>query len=284
MANTHSIDLEAGSSQYLSATDSASLSVTGNMTVEMWVKPESQPGTNASFGLVAKYVAEGNQRSYMIKYQDSAGTKRLQVITSADGSTVLNGTVDYTLSNGTWYHLAFVYTAASGQCEVFVDGTSVGTITGLSTSLLDGTAAFLIGNDDSNQYFDGLIDDVRLWSTVRTQAQIQDNRYTEIDSATGLEGSWHLNNALTDASGNSNTLTNNGTASFVETTHPQVVTVPAGTLALSGPTVTIELSQSITVPVGTLTISGPTVTITVTDNKISNLDKNSASFTNLDKS
>ena len=48
-ANTHSIDLESGSSQYLFAADSASLSVTGSMTVEAWLNLESNSGNPAVF-------------------------------------------------------------------------------------------------------------------------------------------------------------------------------------------------------------------------------------------
>jgi hypothetical protein len=62
--NTHSIDLERSSAQYLSASDSASLSVTGDLTIAAWVKPESQPSTDQEYHSVAKWDYNNNRKSY----------------------------------------------------------------------------------------------------------------------------------------------------------------------------------------------------------------------------
>ena len=40
--------------------------------------------------------------------------------------------------------------------------------------------------------FNGRIDEVRIWNTVRTQAEIQANMNDELDAATGLLASYHL--------------------------------------------------------------------------------------------
>ena len=74
-----------------------------------------------------------------------------------------------------------------------------------------------IGQDSDNTaglFYGGLIDEVRLWSTARSGAEIAANWKTSIDSATGLVASWHFNDALTDASGNGNTLTGTGSPGY----------------------------------------------------------------------
>ena len=42
-------------------------------------------------------------------------------------------------------------------------------------------------------FFQGIIDEARIWNTVRSQAQIQASMNSEVSSGTGLVGRWHLN-------------------------------------------------------------------------------------------
>lgn len=221
-ANTYSVDLERSSSQYLSVADSAVLSITGNMTIEAWIKFESLPtaGTGEQMVVAGKYSNTGDQRSYYLSYGDDGGTNRLRFAVSSDGTAAntIHGNVDWSPSTATWYHVAVVYSAAAGSAEFFVDGVSVGTATSLKTSVFDSTAAFHVGSDDISGFadgFDGLIDEVRVWNVARGAVEIADDRSKEIYGIeNGLVGYWKFNNSLTDLTNNGNNLTNNNTAVF----------------------------------------------------------------------
>lgn len=86
-------------------------------------------------------------------------------------------------------------------------------------------------------YFQGVIDEVRIWNYARSRAEIQSTIYYETETATGLLGRWGLNDgtgttALNSISGSPNGSLRNGpvwvTSSFV---------IPAPPLAPSGLTV-----------------------------------------------
>src|SRR3990170_2884133 len=62
--NTASLDLESGSSQYATAADSASLSITGDITLETWRKPETLPTAGNEMVLISKWNEASDQRSY----------------------------------------------------------------------------------------------------------------------------------------------------------------------------------------------------------------------------
>lgn len=62
--NTNSLDLESGSTQYASRADTASLSVTGNLSIQTWIKPESLPTAGNQMTLVSKWTEASNKRSY----------------------------------------------------------------------------------------------------------------------------------------------------------------------------------------------------------------------------
>lgn len=221
MANTHSADLERSSSQYFTAADSASLSVTGNATWEAWIKPESMAGTMTLF---TKWRDSGTEKSYGFDINTSGN---IFCYTSANGSTYAGTTVTLStpITTGSWQHISIVYTASSGNVEVFVNGVSQGSVTGNRTSLFDSTETFAIGRDWSyGQYFDGLIDEVRVWATARTGANILADYQTQLaGNETNLNAYWKLDNALTDSTANANTLTNVNSVTF-STDVPFVVT------------------------------------------------------------
>src|SRR3990172_6979886 len=62
--NTASIDFESGSSMYASRADTASLSITGDISLETWIKPESLPTSGNSMTLISKWNSSGATRSY----------------------------------------------------------------------------------------------------------------------------------------------------------------------------------------------------------------------------
>lgn len=208
MANTNSLDLELSSSQYAQANDSATTSPTGDFTVEGWFKLESTAG-GSGVGLFSKWTSGAN-RSFDFWWLGDV-TNAFECSNSSSGTTSIDGTaVSYTLSTGTWYHIAFAYDASAGSVEIFVNGSSVGTSTGLATSIYDGPGKFTIGasTDLGTRPFDGLVDDVRLWGILRTQTEINNNKSVElVGNETNLNAYWKLNNDYTDSTANGNTLT-----------------------------------------------------------------------------
>lgn len=219
--NTYSIDLESGSGQYLTRADNATLSITGNFTIELNVNIETAI-TGLQYGMVAKWHEDAaNERSYQFIYTDDGGTPTLQLNTSVNGTASSSVKWAYTLSTSTWYHLAVVYSTTGPTATLYVNGTSQGTGTGTpAASIYNSTATFTIGTPKQGlgNYFDGLIDDVRIWNTARTGTEINNNKALELDgSETGLVAYWRLNNNLLDSTSNDQTLTNNNAATFSTT-------------------------------------------------------------------
>lgn len=208
MADTHSLNLVAASSQYAAANDSASLDITGNMTIECWLKFSSF--SSSTMTIVGKYHTGTAQQSYIFFYDGVANQLYLGV--SSTGSNVNFGNVAWTPTLGQWYHVAVVYTTA-GTADFYVDTVQQGAqATGLRTSIFNSTEKLGVGANGINGgvggYFDGKIDDLRIWSTNRSQAQIAANWKQElVGNETNLNAYWTLNNVYTDSTANANTLT-----------------------------------------------------------------------------
>ena len=217
--NSASLDLESGSSQYASIADGSQtgLDITGDMTIEAWVKFESEPG---DFVMVSKWGDGTGDRSYRFGYHDSAGTKSLRLYISTNGTANETLTVVTTaIATGVWSHVACTFDASTSTAEMFINGLSIGSDTGSYTSLYNGVESFAIGCavPDGTQFgfVDGLIEDVRVWNDIRTDQEIVDNLYLELDGTeANLQGYWKLNNDYLDETSNGNDLTASGSPVF----------------------------------------------------------------------
>lgn len=220
---TYSLDLEASSSQYAYASDTTSLSITGALTIEAWVKFESAPASGNSYMIAGKWNSGSNARSWLFTSQNDfevAGSALVFRVDKTGDNTgsVCIGSVSFTPTTGQWYHLAAVYTtASSGTIALYVDSVLQTTTYGTrnATAIYDGNANTDIGsrNGGASTFLDGKICQVRLWNTDRS-ASIASTYTTIIDSASGLAASWQLNNDYQDGSGNRNNLTSSGSPVF----------------------------------------------------------------------
>ena len=205
------LDLERDSSQYASISDASQtgLDITGNMTIECWIKLESLPGSGYEYTFVGKKNPSGGQRSYFFYLYNNSGTYSLRYSAWSDGSTGAEGVVTWTPSTATWYHVAAAYNASGGTVDFYVNGTQQGAQqSGLPNSVYNGSADLIVGAySGPDGFFDGLIDEVRIWSTTRTQAQVNDNKSVAMTSSANLQGSWHFNGSYADSSGNGNIFT-----------------------------------------------------------------------------
>ena len=171
----------ASNSEYLSHTDNATFSQTGDMSFSFWMYGDTLPSTNGTnAGLIEKLLGTGNQRSYLFGMSYGVGTAdtaEWRIAMSSDGSALTTKYITRTAtSTSTWYHVVITYDASAGTVEIFVNGSSEGTATGLPTSIYDSTASFYLGASVNAlaSYFDGRLDEFGFWSKVLTSGEISD--------------------------------------------------------------------------------------------------------------
>ena len=192
--------LVAASSQYFTAADSASLSITGNETAQCWVYFASIPISGNFMAFMGKNNTLASARGFIFGLNNNVGTLQLQIRVSADGTTGTSASVSWTPSLSTWYHVAVVYTAAGGTADFYVNGVAQGTQqSGLATSQLDSTSLFYVGAAglDSGgalfSQFDGVLDEVRVYNIARTSGNIAGDYNGEISSFTNVAAYWPFN-------------------------------------------------------------------------------------------
>jgi hypothetical protein len=153
-----------GSGDYITTTPATALYLTGNFTIECWVRM-----TNNNDGVVAS-SSQSQQNNIQI-FKVNAGGVNGAVEVYADNNEASKGSLIVSsggaLSVDTWHHLALSRT--SGSARLFVDGTQVGsTATGWTTGFrcdAIGTL-FTSGTRYADLDFHGYIDEFRITKGV----------------------------------------------------------------------------------------------------------------------
>lgn len=216
--NTHSLDLESGSSQSASIADASQtgLDVTTALTLEMWIKPESWPASDNSF-LLSKFQTGNSNASYQVRYDtQGGGTKITFTVVDNDATNADELSLTHTLTTSVWTHLALTWNATGKEFKWYVNGSLLSTQTGTNVDVIQNSSApFVVGARNSALFYDGLIDEVRVWNTVRTLTQINDNKSIElVGNESGLQGYWKFNDSYLDETANNNDLTANNSPTF----------------------------------------------------------------------
>jgi len=183
----------------------AAYQVTGKaITVEAWIYPMKLPGKSDAGILV--YRPSSNPEPYrsfelrVDNWWSDNDDPRIQWIIS-DGTVPVNwgATLDPNKPVvGSWTHVAGTYDG-SKLC-LYINGNLVSQ-SAYSSDIGAGATGLYIGGHTS-QYFNGLIDEVRLWNVVRSQGQIQASMNQILTgSETGLVGYWPMDADYTTDAG-----------------------------------------------------------------------------------
>jgi len=109
--------------------------------------------------------------------------------------------LDADTSIGEWHHVGLVH-HANGVVDGLIDGSSFTPTTGIT--FLTTTASWRFGTRTSGQkYFNGKIDDVRIYNRALTAAEIRQLANLPPPQS-GLVGYWNFDGDASDSSGNSN--------------------------------------------------------------------------------
>ncbi len=250
--NAGVLDVEKDLQQNAHHVDSPILSPNGALTIESWVNFESLPTAGSHRTIVGKWTTSCCTRSYEFFAYESFGQIFLHAAISSDGSAVPGSylTLDkpYNFIPGTWYHVAFVFEPGA-RMELYVNGISIGSVeSGVPLSIFDNTAEFQVGADIDdtgvNNFFDGQLDDVRLWGIVRSQAEINLTMNQELlGDEVGLLGYWKFNGNATDSSPNTLHLSLRNGPTFVPELNHAPVLEPIGNKVVSeGQLITFTVS------------------------------------------
>ena len=152
----HSINFD-GNNDYILIPDHAALDLTENYTLEAWIFPESFSWLG---GIISKYQTSA-ANGYMLRLTHQSPYTGLGFDELVTSTGVLN--------SSQWYHIAAVKNG--GSRKLYVNGIEHN-ISGSALNVSANSDPLRIGSDYSGRFFDGRIDEVRIWNVAREQDDI----------------------------------------------------------------------------------------------------------------
>ncbi|OQX24030.1 MAG: hypothetical protein BWK80_22905, partial [Desulfobacteraceae bacterium IS3] len=200
-----------GNDDYVDCGNGKSLNLTGPLTIEAWIKPSDwgEYG-DAGFGRIV------DKEKFLFFINNINGTtynnQSLVVgLEHADGTFATSNTPANSIHLNEWQHVAVTYDGIS-SVKMYINGQEQtlrqnerlpsGPVADNS-----GYALYIGESAKKDRAFEGVIDEVRVWSVVRTQEEIKSAMNTELKGAEeGLAGYWPMlgERLLADRSGNGN--------------------------------------------------------------------------------
>lgn len=150
------------------------------MTLEAWIKIEDLAQNNQTI------ISKGN--AWML--QTSGDFLRFEA-TNVSPSSI---TGDINIRDGEWHHVSVVFTGS--EMILYIDG-KLDIEINTNNPIGDGNTRplWIGGNQETaGRYFDGYLDEIRIWETARTQKEIREAMHLHLQGyEEGLVSYWQLN-------------------------------------------------------------------------------------------
>ncbi len=152
----------------------------GSALTETTVEARIFMETDSGFDVLLNY--DGWNTGYL-HFQMSNGS----IGWSVNNNSPTDQVVDAGLVTGQWYTISVVYSSITNNVLYYVDGVLADTRTYTTADPIVGGIPFNIGSWGNSRFFDGNIDELRIWNTVRTPSEILNNYNATLSgSETGL--------------------------------------------------------------------------------------------------
>ena len=166
-----------GTTSYVDLGNPPALQLTGSMTWSAWIFATANPPDDGQ--IIAK---SGANDGWQFKTSPDTGPHTFGVAVSAGTTSHTQRYSTATRALNTWYHVAGVYNATAQTLNIYVNGV-------LDNGVLSGTVPAAqfnsaqnvnIGRRAGGFYFQGIIDEVRIYNRALTQTEIQTDMTTPI--------------------------------------------------------------------------------------------------------
>ena len=166
-----------GTSSYVDLGNPTALQLTGSMTLSAWVNAAANLADDGQ--IIAK--SDGTS-GWQFKTSPDTGPETFGFGVSPTSTTITQRYSTTVRSLNTWYHVAGVYNATTQTLDIYVNGVlNDGTLSGtVPASQVNSSVNVNIGRRTGGFYFNGLIDEVRVYNRALTQAEIQTDMNTPL--------------------------------------------------------------------------------------------------------
>ena len=210
-----------GTNAYIAVPPNSDLNPTTAITVEAWIYPTALPSTSACI------IGKNYLTSYYFGIENSG---RFIFFPRNQAGGFLRSRVSGKVKVNQWTHIAGTYDGTTTR--LYINGVLDTSRTGITGNVGSNFDSLYIGADRlsgaTSFFFNGRLDNVRIWKSARTAVEISNNMYIPLNiyqlsgAYSFLSASYQLDNSALDLSG---PVTNNGyerNISYIDYTNKSV--------------------------------------------------------------
>ena len=200
------------------------------ITLEAWVNLASLPTIGTEYLVMGRPATATLNTdpyySYALRIKNESGNARFNFHLSdgTEGSSFGSTADTVTIETGKWYHLSGTFDGSSAK--IYVNGQLKSENITSGNSISTGEIGFYVGGTVVG-YFNGLIDEVRLWNVTRSSTEINLSKDSPLFGyETGLAGYWPFETSTPTITPDK---TNNHNDLAVQS-GAQLINIPVGTV------------------------------------------------------
>ncbi len=164
----YALNFDDNNSDYVSI--AGGVDFEGPITIEAWIRPTQLTSERSIFTWF------NNPMEY-VSFRVSDGF--LEVF--SQGAMSLSSTDTQPLTSNQWVHVAYTLDAANNYI-FYINGQQTSTGTYFGDPLVNAGSTTIGSRSGTEEFFEGEIDDIRIWSSVRTPAEIANNAFTRFET------------------------------------------------------------------------------------------------------
>ena len=158
--------------------DVGSFDVTGSgLTLMGWFNADALPATTDP-RIISKASSTAEADAWwQLSILTNAGNANIRLRTKAGGTTSTLIDSSTNLNTGEWYFAVGTYDAATGEMKLYLNGTEVASQSHPVGGAVDTNAAVPVAlgaNGSPEQFFDGVLDDLRVYDKALSASEIAD--------------------------------------------------------------------------------------------------------------
>ncbi len=180
-----------GANDYIRIPDHDAFDFSEALTLEAWIKATAWKDQAWLGSIISKDADQGGMQTGYVMRAGKNGT--LNFVATPGWDELSSG--EYMQLNK-WYHLAAVY--ADGVMKIYINGALIGQ-KNHEGPINANTMDLLLGESTgfSGRFWQGMIDEVRIWNTGRTMQEIKEHIATELEgNEEGLVAYYPMNDGL----------------------------------------------------------------------------------------
>jgi hypothetical protein len=173
---SHAVEFEAdtvfvsdGTAEFAAAGNSTALRTFNAITIEVWIKPA--------------VTCVGNIVAKLYDYALYCSVGEISYAFAGTSTSWVGVTTGAAIPTNEWHHIAITRAASTNVAKFYLDGQLVytGTADNAGTSAIKNSSNSYLNigaRGQSSTYFNGSIDEVRIFNAARTEAQIESDMHT----------------------------------------------------------------------------------------------------------